>query len=386
MRQIGHSPANRNREAGLLRRRFAGIRFLAAWIRREAVTLHPGCFALVMATGIVSNSLFLQDSRFSSDALLVVGLATYPWLCLLTIWRVAQAGRALLADLLSPVRVFAFFTFVAATDVLGLALDLRGYSLPALLMWFVAVAIWALLIYIGFGVLLFLNARDGADVAGGAWLNAIVGTQSLVILGAHAGLPAGGFGPSVSLLVYMLWAIGLGLYGTYLVLLCHRVFFRDLKPTDTTPVLWIVMGAAAISANAGCALASVDIGLPFLRSMQPFVDGVTLAMWTWATWWIPLLIMLGVWKHGIRQIPISYSLMLWSMVFPLGMYAVTTLRLSRIADVPMLAPWSLAMTWIALGAWSLTAAAFIVASLRRIRMLCWYSSLAFDSSRGALRS
>jgi tellurite resistance protein TehA-like permease len=171
------------------------------------------------------------------------------------------------------------------------------------------------------------------------------------------------------MLVHMLWTVGLGLYGVYVVLLCHRIFFLDLKPDNVTPLLWVVMGAAAISANAGATLAAVDSGMRFLRSMQPFVDGVTLAMWAWATWWIPFLLLLGIWKHGFRREPLGYSIMLWSIVFPLGMYAVTSLRLSQIADFPILGTWSWVMAWVALAAWCSTAVALALASFRNARAL-----------------
>jgi hypothetical protein len=65
------------------------------------------------------------------------------------------------------------------------------------------------------------------------------------------------------------------------------------------------MGAAAISTNAGSVLIATDSAMPFLNAMRPFIDGVTLTMWAWATWWIPLLLFLGVWKHGVRRVPPS---------------------------------------------------------------------------------
>jgi tellurite resistance protein TehA-like permease len=244
---------------------------------------------------------------------------------------------------------------------------MRGFPVPALLMWLLAIASWLILIYLAFGVLILLNDANGIGVADGAWLNAIVGTQSLVILGAHIAVRAAGAAPSLFMLVHMLWTVGLGLYGVYVALLCHRIFFLDLKPDNVTPLLWVVMGAAAISANAGATLAALDSGMPFLRSMQPFVDGVTLAMWTWATWWIPFLLLLGVWKHGFRREPLGYSIMLWSIVFPLGMYAVTSLRLSQIADFPILGTWSWVMAWVALAAWCSTAVALALASFRNAR-------------------
>ena len=114
---------------------FGARRSVVASITREISTLDPGYFSLVMATGIVSNGLYLQEQRAVSDALLAVGLAAYVWLCLLTGLRAAISGAALRADLASSRTVFLFFTFVAATDVLALAtLDgsLIGANLTAL--------------------------------------------------------------------------------------------------------------------------------------------------------------------------------------------------------------------------------------------------------------
>jgi len=45
-----------------------------AWIDRGIAQLPPGYFALVMATGIVSNAMFFTGHRGISDALFVVAL------------------------------------------------------------------------------------------------------------------------------------------------------------------------------------------------------------------------------------------------------------------------------------------------------------------------
>jgi hypothetical protein len=69
------------------------------------------------------------------------------------------------------------------------------------------------------------------------------------------------------------------------------------------------MGAAAISANAGSMLMDTESGLPYLHIVRPFVDGVTPIVWAWATLWIPLLALLGIWKHVVRRVPLVYTLM-----------------------------------------------------------------------------
>jgi tellurite resistance protein TehA-like permease len=338
-----------------------GWRSAAAAIGRTIAGLDPGYFALVMATGIISNVFFLQGQRTLSDALFALNLAAYGCLWLLTIMRAARFSAAVRADLTSPSRVFLFFTIVAATDVLGMSLALRGFGSAALVLWFLACALWLGLTYLGFAVYLFRHT-GGTDVIGGAWLNAIVGTQSLAILGGAAALPAAHVAPQAFVLLPALWAVGLGLYAILIVLLANRMFFAPITPESVEPLLWVVMGAAAISVNAGVVVASDGAVTPFLQSLKPFFSAVTLAVWAWATWWIPLLVLIGLWKHGLHRLPIRYTPMLWSMVFPLGMYAAATLRLSRLADVPALMTWSQTMAWVALAAWAATALA-LVASL-----------------------
>jgi tellurite resistance protein TehA-like permease len=341
---------------------------LRAWLAGEIASLNPGCFALVMATGIISNAFWFEGRPELSDALLAVNLVAYPWLIAATIVRAVRFGPALWRDLLDPRQVFAFFTIVAATDVLGMALGLRGHAGAAAALWLAALVVWFVLTYVGFGVLTFRNTAHDANIVHGGCLIGIVGTESLVILGTAVAPGLGAFGPAVVVLIHMLWGIGLGLYGIFIVLFAHRIFFSDVAPDDVSAVLWVVMGAAAISTNAGSALILSAGGMPFLQAMQPFVDGVTLIMWAWATWWIPLLVLFGIWKHGIRRVPLTYTPALWSLVFPLGMYALASLRLSLAADFPPLRAISHAMVWVALAAWGATAVGLAVASWRSARL------------------
>jgi tellurite resistance protein TehA-like permease len=317
-----------------------------------------------MATGIISNALLLEGQRTIADALFAVNVIAYPLLLAATALRAVLFPRALWADLVNPRLVFSFFTIVAGTDVFGIGVHLRGHNSLALVLWLFALVLWFCLIYLSFGVLTFLNTTHGANVVHGGWLIAIVGTESLVILGTIIAPPLGQLGTGIFVLIHMLWGIGLALYGIFIVLFAHRIFFVEFEPEDITPLLWVVMGAAAISTNAGSALILSQTPLPFLHSMRPFIDGVTLIMWAWATWWIPLLILFGIWKHGVCRVPLGYTPMLWSLVFPLGMYALASLRLSLASDFPPLRSVSLTMVWVALAVWLATAIGLVFASWR----------------------
>jgi tellurite resistance protein TehA-like permease len=352
----------------LIARRHTIPAYAYDWLKDQVKILYPGCFALVMATGIISNAFFFEGHRAVSDALFAVNIIAYPCLSAATLVRAVCFTRILWSDLLNPRLVFSFFTIVAGTDVLGIGFHLRGFGSLALGMWLLALAIWFCLIYLSFGVLTFLNTAHGANVVHGGWLIAIVGTESLVILGTIIAAPLGQLGTAIFVLIHMLWGVGLVLYGIFITLFAHRIFFVEFEPEDITPLLWVVMGAAAISTNAGSTLILSPTPLPFLQSMRPFIDGVTLIAWAWATWWIPLLLLFGIWKHGVCRVPLTYTPMLWSLVFPLGMYALASLRLSLATDFPPLHSISLTMVWIALGAWLATGAGFAISSWRNWRV------------------
>jgi tellurite resistance protein TehA-like permease len=223
------------------------------------------------------------------------------------------------------------------------------------------------LAYLSFSVLTFINTGSGADVVHGGWLIAIVGTESLVLLGAQLAPRFGALAPLAFVTIHALWGIGIVFYGIFITLFSYRLFFLRVEPTDVTPLFWVVMGAAAIATNAGSTLILTDPGMAFLLALRPFVEGTTLITWAWATWWIPLLLILGIWKHVLRREPLAYDAMFWSLVFPLGMYTLATWRLSLAADFPPLQWIPRVMLWVALCAWTLTMAGALGAAWQVLR-------------------
>lgn len=320
---------------------------------------------MVMASGIISIGLGIFHFDLLSDALYLFALGAWVMLLALSAGRLVKFGREVRIDLFNPRVVFSYFTLVAATDVIGLLLHSRGYAHLALGCWMFAFAVWCLLLYLAFSVLTFLTHEHNVNIVHGGWLISIVGTQSLVLLGARVAPDMGAYADYMMVEIHMLWGLGLFFYGIFVTLFCYRIFFLTLKPQDISPLLWVVMGAAAISANAGTGLLGGNSGLPFLVAQQPFVDGVTMMVWAWATWWIPMLFLFGIWKYVVNHQPLVYEPALWSFVFPLGMYAVASARLGLAAEFPPLQWISGVMIWVAFAAWLFVLAGLVQQILGR---------------------
>jgi tellurite resistance protein TehA-like permease len=127
------------------------------------------------------------------------------------------------------------------------------------------------------------------------------------------------------------------------------------------------MGAVAISTLAGALLVLAAPSWHVIGELLPFVKGLTLMFWATATWWIPMLVILGVWRHGYRRFPLRYDPLYWGAVFPLGMYTVCTFRLSQALDVPHLMAVPRVFVYIALAAWALTFIGLVNQGVRGLR-------------------
>ncbi len=181
----------------------------------------------------------------------------------------------------------------------------------------------------------------------------MVATQSIAtlsaLLAARLGQP---FRLELNFLALSMWLWGGMLYIWMMSLIFYRYTFFTLEPGDLSPPYWINMGAMAISMLAGSVLILNSPDAPFLLSLLPFLKGFTVFYWATGTWWIPMLLVLALWRHVYRRFPLRYDPLYWGAVFPLGMYAASTHRMIEAMRIEFLHFLPPLFFGVALAAWT----------------------------------
>jgi tellurite resistance protein TehA-like permease len=325
-------------------------------LSRAVANLFPGYFALVMATGIISIACFLLQMTTLARVLLVINVGAYVVLCVLLLFRLLFFFPRVEADIRDHVRGPGFFTVVAGTCVLGSALLIvfDQYQ-PALALWLAGIALWVVIMYSFFTAMTVSENKPSIEGGlNGGWLLAVVATQSISVLGTLLISRLTDYAEPLLFFTLCMFLIGCMLYLPLITLIFYRFTFVNVTMASLTPPYWINMGAVAITTLAGARLIIAAPASPLLNQVVPFLKGFTLFFWAAATWWIPLLFVLGFWRHVYKKYPLQYDPQYWGMVFPFGMYTVCTFQLANAMNFPPLLVIPRYFIYLALAGWLAT--------------------------------
>jgi tellurite resistance protein TehA-like permease len=335
-------------------------------------TLFPGYFALVMATGIIAIASQQQTIDWLAHALYVVAAGSYVVLVVLIIVRLVAYPRRLIADLTSHAKGFGFLTIVAGTNVLASATALiHGWWTLAEVLWWCSLPLYVVLVYTALiaAVLRHDKPALGAGI-NGSWFLLTVSTQSIAAFGALLL----GHDPSdfLAFVCVAAFCLGLVLYLIVMTMVFLRWTFQPLEPTEADPPAWIAAGAVAITVLAGSNLLATRTTSSRVDRLVPLIEGLVTLAWATATFWFPVMVAIGVWRHLVRHVPLRYHPSYWGLVFPLGMYGAATFRMRSAIQLDQL-EWAPKITLgVALAAWAAAFTGLVVqggrAAAARVRL------------------
>jgi tellurite resistance protein TehA-like permease len=339
---------------------------VGAWL----ATLDPGYFALVMATGIVSVACRLLGIGLLAEILLVATAVGFVVLLLAYATRAVRFPRRFTSTLRAPSSAVALFTVVAGTNVLATALVAHGLWVVSLVLGIAAFLLWLVLTYGLFSLIVLAGHRPLLREITGVWLVWVVGTQSIAVLATALApqLPWLMFQDMVGVSSVLFWSVGIVLYLILVVIIFLRLFLIETTPAEMGPAYWILMGATAISVRAAAGILDLATTTPthLLTAVHPFVAGASVVLWSFGSWFIPALVIFGLWRHFVRHFPSSYEPKLWSVVFPLGMYAVASVTLGRALDFEFMSLLASVWVWFAIAAWAIVFVLLIAAFSRSL--------------------
>lgn len=337
--------------------RRGGWHHWSALLLQTAGDLSPAYFSMVMATGIISIACHLLGLALLASLLLWLNVVAFGVLWALSVLRLIFHTRRTFQDMIDHQRGPGFFTWVAGTCIMGSQFIIiqQNYTV-AVTFWALAIVLWFCFTYTLFTGLTVKDDKPTLEKGiSGAWLLAVVATQAIAVLSAliaeHWQQP---YRLEMNFLALSLWLWGGMLYIWMISLIFYRYTFFRFSPDDLAPPYWINVGAMAISTLAGSILILNTDDAPFIKSLLPFLKGFTVFYWVTGTWWIPMMVILGVWRHVYKRFPLRYDPLYWGVVFPLGMYTTCTLRLAHALELEFLLRIPPIFLGIALSVWAIT--------------------------------
>ena len=340
---------------------------------REAIRhFTPNWFAATMGTGVLALALAQLPLRIPGLHLLAEGLWLFT-IGLFVVFSAAYAARWIMFfD--EARRIFGHSTvsMFFGTIPMGLATIINGFLLFGVPRWGEGVVQLAELLWwldvalsLACGVLIpymmFTRQEHRIDQMTAVWLLPVVAAE---VAAASGGLLAPHLVDAHSQLVmlvtsYVLWAFSLPVAFSILTILLLRMALHKLPHESMAASSWLALGPIGTGA-LGMLLLGADAPAIFaangMAAMGEIAEGLGLVagitLWGFGLWWmlVALLITLRYLRDGI-----PFNLGWWGFTFPLGVYALTTLKLAATLNLTFFAVFgsllvlALALMWLVVG-------------------------------------
>ena len=341
----------------------------------------PNWFAATMGTGILAIALALLPQgapllRSIGETLWVVNIGLFSVFTYLYIARwllfTSEAKR-----IFGHSTVSMFF----GTIPMGLATIINGALIFGLPRWGtpiipIAESLWwidaglALVCGVSIPYLMFTRQEHRIDQMTAVWLLPVVAAEvaatSGALLAPHLADTHAQF--AVLITSYALWAYSVPIALSILVVLLLRMALHKLPHESMAASTWLALGPIGTGA-LGMLLLGLNAPSIFaahgLQEVGTIAYGIGIVsgilFWGLGLWWMLLAILITI-RYFKRTVP--FNLGWWGYTFPLGVYAVATLRLGDILQLAFFAAFGTVMVACLSALWFIVAARTCIGAYR----------------------
>ncbi len=304
----------------------------------------PNWFAATMGTGILALAL----GQLPGHSALLAGCGEALWLfniLLFTVFTLMYSARWLFFfDEAKQIFGHSTVSMFFGTIPMGLATIINGlvqYGLPNwgegvialahVLWWFdVAMAV-ACGVLIPF--MMFTRQEHSIDQMTAVWLLPVVAAEVAAASGGTIAQHLSDTSAQFTMLItsYVLWAYSVPVALSILVILILRLALHKLPHESMAASSWLSLGPIGTGA-LGMLVIGNDAPAIFAAHGMPGVGAVAggigvvagILFWGLGLWWMLLALLITA-RYAKGSVP--FNLGWWGFTFPLGVYAVTTLKL-----------------------------------------------------------
>ena len=312
---------------------------------REAIRqFTPNWFAATMGTGILALAL----GQLPGHSALLAAAGEALWLfniLLFTVFTLMYAARwVFFFDEAKQIFGHSTVSMFFGTIPMGLATIINGmvqYGLPswgqgvialAHVLWWLDVAM-ALACGVLIPFMMFTRQEHSIDQMTAVWLLPVVAAEVAAASGGAIAPHLADTSAQFTMMVtsYVLWAYSVPVALSILVILLLRLALHKLPHESMAASSWLSLGPIGTGA-LGMLVIGNDAPAIFAAHGMPGIGAVAggigvvagILFWGLGVWWMLLALLITA-RYAKGGIP--FNLGWWGFTFPLGVYAVTTLKL-----------------------------------------------------------
>ncbi|MCW6168877.1 MAG: hypothetical protein LVQ96_04930 [Thermoplasmatales archaeon] len=310
-------------------------------INNVLANLYKASYAPVMATGIISISLYAHRFFILSRAVLAICSLFFLVLLSLSVWNSIKSHS--LAFIHPKKERFNNFTFLAGLSLLLMRISL--ISSPFSLFIIGGILFFVVLFYtVAFIAVLLARKRFSVSEASALWLVSEIPLLSTSILLSWLGHVNRGLSNLLVIFILVSYFMAVVFYTPILILNLLRWLRRGIWVEKISGITWITMGFGGLISIASYYLVLYD-SLNF--QVYKVVYLIMILSFIVASFLLPVITYLSMLKLKASR-TYGYNASLWSSLFPISVYSLTSFIFSKICHSPIIYNYSLIFEFLSL--------------------------------------